>query len=240
MVWRWDQAEPFGSNPADENPSGLGAFDLPLRLPGQYFDKETNLHYNYFRDYDPSIGRYEQSDPMGLQAGLNTYAYVRSNPLRYRDPSGLQYSNPFGEMAGGAAAVGFGGAWQAGVTDRSAAETAAQSSGLTGPHNGPQDALRHCIWSCLMSRSIGAIGAKRIGDIHEQANNQRGQQRSEEAMDQANNAAGRNCSNLPGTCPDLCADKYLSGGLFGPGGIPFFSSPMSPTAEPGGYDTPTF
>jgi hypothetical protein len=42
-VWRWDQQEPFGNNVADENPNGLGAFDLPLRLPGQYFDKETNL-----------------------------------------------------------------------------------------------------------------------------------------------------------------------------------------------------
>src|SRR4030095_2024108 len=70
-VWRWDQQEPFGNNVADENPSGLGAFELPLRLPGQYFDRETNLHYNYFRDYDPGIGRYAESDPIGLVAGLN-------------------------------------------------------------------------------------------------------------------------------------------------------------------------
>jgi len=87
-VWKWDQQEPFGNNVADENPSGIGAFDLPLRLPGQYFDKETNLHYNYFRDYDPLLGRYEQSDPAGLRAGLNTYAYVMSSPLRYVDPKG--------------------------------------------------------------------------------------------------------------------------------------------------------
>jgi len=88
-VWRWDQQEPFGNNVADENPSGLGAFDLPLRLPGQYFDRETNLYYNYFRDYDPSIGRYEQSDPIGLLAGLNTYAYVAGDPLRRIDTFGL-------------------------------------------------------------------------------------------------------------------------------------------------------
>lgn len=89
-MWQWDQAEPFGNNPADENPSGLGAFDLPLRLPGQYFDKETNNHYNYFRDYDPSLGIYKQSDLSGLRGGLNTYAYGSSNPLRLTDVFGLQ------------------------------------------------------------------------------------------------------------------------------------------------------
>jgi RHS repeat-associated protein len=87
-VWLWHQAEPFGDNVPDENPSGLGVFDLPLRLPGQYFDKETNLHYNHFRDYDPSIGRYEESDPVGLRGGLNTYAYVNA-PLMETDPLGL-------------------------------------------------------------------------------------------------------------------------------------------------------
>ena len=74
----------------DENPSGLGAFELPLRLPGQYFDKETNLHYNYYRDYDPNIGGYKESDLIGLEGGLNTYAYVRGNPMTYFDPDGLE------------------------------------------------------------------------------------------------------------------------------------------------------
>jgi RHS repeat-associated protein len=87
--WRWNLAEPFGTNPANENPSALGVFPFSLRFPGQVLDKETNLHYNYFRDYDPGIGRYIQSDPVGLLSGLNTYGYANQNPLSFIDPSGL-------------------------------------------------------------------------------------------------------------------------------------------------------
>ncbi|MDP2027588.1 RHS repeat-associated core domain-containing protein [Sulfuriferula sp.] len=106
-VWRWD-SEPFGSDAANENPSGLGAFSYNLRFPGQYFDKETGLHYNYFRDYDPGTGRYVQSDPVGLAGGINTYAYAGGNPLGLIDPTGLDTavaygaatsSNPFGHVA---------------------------------------------------------------------------------------------------------------------------------------------
>ena len=91
-VWRWDQAEPFGANPADEDPDANSvAFDLPLRLPGQRYDAETGLHYNYFRDYDPSIGRYAESDPIGLRGrSLNTYLYVNGNALKYVDTQGLE------------------------------------------------------------------------------------------------------------------------------------------------------
>jgi RHS repeat-associated protein len=89
-VWRWDQQEPFGNDVPNGDPNATGAtFDFPLRFPGQYFDRETNLAYNYFRDYDPSIGRYVESDPVGLKAGINTYAYVGQDPLGGVDPLGL-------------------------------------------------------------------------------------------------------------------------------------------------------
>jgi RHS repeat-associated protein len=90
MVWRWDNVDPFGSQQPDESPEELPNFTYNLRFPGQVFDTETNNHYNYFRNYDPQIGRYIESDPIGLEGGLNTYAYVEANPVNKTDPLGLQ------------------------------------------------------------------------------------------------------------------------------------------------------
>ena len=94
-VWKWEQQEPFGAGACNPDPDGDNVqFEFNLRFPGQYFDRETNLHYNYFRDYDPGLARYAQSDPIGLRGGPNTYAYVRSDTLRWIDPLGLCRASP--------------------------------------------------------------------------------------------------------------------------------------------------
>ena len=88
QAWRWDQ-DPFGVASPAQNPQGLGTFVYNLRNPGQYFDTETGTFYNYFRNYDPQVGRYVESDPIGMEAGTNTFAYVNSGPIGDSDPFGL-------------------------------------------------------------------------------------------------------------------------------------------------------
>jgi RHS repeat-associated protein len=67
----------------------IGTRNEVKKLPGQYYDEETRLHHNGFRTYDPSIGRYIQSDPIGIRDGTNTYSYVSNNPLVFTDVFGL-------------------------------------------------------------------------------------------------------------------------------------------------------
>ncbi|SMN02381.1 Rhs-family protein [uncultured Candidatus Thioglobus sp.] len=84
IVWRWE-GEAFGNTLAKE----LAGVQVNLRFPGQYYDSETNLHYNIMRYYDPQLGQYITSDPIGLDGGMNTYSYVNQNPVNFYDPTGL-------------------------------------------------------------------------------------------------------------------------------------------------------
>jgi RHS repeat-associated protein len=65
-----------------------GDLDCPLRFPGQYRDRETGDHYNFYRYYDPETGRYLSGDPLGLDGGESPHEYVL-NPLGWLDPLGL-------------------------------------------------------------------------------------------------------------------------------------------------------
>jgi RHS repeat-associated protein len=83
VVWSADY-KPFG-----EATVTVSTITNNLRFPGQYFDGETGLNYNYYRDYNPAIGRYMEADPIGLDGGINPFTYVANKVVRWVDPLGL-------------------------------------------------------------------------------------------------------------------------------------------------------
>ena len=84
VVWKAKYSS-FGKATVDPS----STVDNPLRLPGQYEDAETGLHYNWFRYYSPDTGRYISTDPIGFLGGLNLFRYAANNPLNTYDPFGL-------------------------------------------------------------------------------------------------------------------------------------------------------
>ncbi|MGS2871675.1 RHS repeat-associated core domain-containing protein [Enterobacter huaxiensis] len=84
VVWRQAESGAWSTRYRQE-----GLVSNPLRFQGQYYDEESGLHYNRYRYYEPESGRYISADPIGLDGGLNQYAYV-PNPLTWVDPLGLK------------------------------------------------------------------------------------------------------------------------------------------------------
>lgn len=98
-VWSWAYGEPNGNS----SPVSTG-LTYNLRFPGQYADQESGLYYNMNRYYNPSIGRYTQVDPIGLNGGINPYVYVDNNPVNAIDSRGTDARAMFwGAIIGGAA-----------------------------------------------------------------------------------------------------------------------------------------
>jgi RHS repeat-associated protein len=104
-VVRWEAwYEPFGE--AHVHPSSSVVNNI--RLPGQYFDQETGLHYNYHRYYDPRMGRYLTPDPIGLKSGINLFPYVQNNPVKWIDIMGLARWKGYLTVTGGGQVYGGG------------------------------------------------------------------------------------------------------------------------------------
>jgi RHS repeat-associated protein len=109
-----------------------------VRFPGQYFDDETGLHYNWHRFYDPETGRYISADPIGLDGGVNLYAYVSNDPVNWIDPLGLfEY---YGRWGGPNWTGGYNTSW-----DKLTPYQRQQA--LTDPKRIPQDAQDKCYQS---------------------------------------------------------------------------------------------
>ncbi len=84
LVWQWD------SNAFGDSAPVLQTRTVNLRFPGQYFDAETGLYQNWHRTYLPTMGRYAESDPIGLAGGGNAFAYVEGDPIGKVDSKGLE------------------------------------------------------------------------------------------------------------------------------------------------------
>lgn len=81
VVWRWE-SEGYGGTAPNEDVDGDGNKLTPnLRFPGQYYDEESGLHYNWHRYYSPRLARYLSPDSVGLDGGLNLYTYALGNPI---------------------------------------------------------------------------------------------------------------------------------------------------------------
>ena len=134
---------------------------MPLGFPGQYFDEESGSYYNYFRDYDPSTGRYLQSDPIGLEGGLNTYAYVEGNPIKYSDEYGLAVNIClYPNAAMGAGHIGFGLDTETGTQGFYPLGNPIDSPGVVKPDSGPSECTTinttktedNCVLKCRNDR----------------------------------------------------------------------------------------
>jgi RHS repeat-associated protein len=178
VVWAADY-KPFGETLSI---TASGNVTNSLRFPGQYFDLETGLHYNYFRDYNPVTGRYIEADRIGLKGGINLYRYVGNMPLRFSDPRGL--------------AVGDW--WDLSANYNRAQEIAREELARHRGHNNCDDATRHVEWSQRMTQELGIGYAWLFGTGHEITGLLQGQPLDEMRMDLHNNAAGRDTASLIG------------------------------------------
>lgn len=127
----------------------VGAITQNLRLPGQYFDTEVGLNHNGFRDYMPSLGRYSESDPLGIWPGPDEYSYALSNPVRFRDPLGLwgvcTKSNPTGAPNSGTTTC---------------TGPAIVSAVGTGPHQAPYTGHTGSLYPPIAGGAMGTVAVQ--------------------------------------------------------------------------------
>jgi RHS repeat-associated protein len=149
VIWNWPiKGNPFG----DKQPAALSGYAYNLRFAGQYYDAEAGLYYNVHRYYAPGSGRYTQSDPLGLLAGMSTYLYVGGSPLDYLDSFGLngQAANAWALQHVGQGGYGY-------------FDSNSEARGwLRGKTNGiPSEKCNKFVWDAL---SAGGDSAGRMPD----------------------------------------------------------------------------
>ncbi|MDL1951681.1 RHS repeat-associated core domain-containing protein [Acidobacteria bacterium ACD] len=168
---------------------------------------EAGLHFYRARYYQPSIGRFSQEDPIRFRAGLNFYRYVENNPTSFADAFGLETGATFRSqwcMETGSCGLPPPSRTPDEIYDE--ALRRARETGLPGGWNGPQDAFRHCLGSCMMTRELGETTATFYGWANEKRGDwQKNQETGEREMDDANNACGRRAGRDARSTEDCAA-----------------------------------
>jgi RHS repeat-associated protein len=144
---------PFG-----EAVPSVETVENPFRFPGQYYDQETGLHYNYFRYYNPQTGRYITPDPIGLEGGINLFVYVQGNPGIKSDPLGLQESEFRPHPGFGDPPVSDDAPWGSAFPD--------PDSMVEGWRLGRESGYYKCYFKCLFLD--GGVFASVIGKLFEE------------------------------------------------------------------------
>jgi RHS repeat-associated protein len=193
-------------------PTTIQGSMLPdFQYAGYYFHSRSRLNVTRTRAYSSALGRFINADPAGEAGGLNLYAYV-GNPVNESDPSGL----------GNSVLCTLATYWQGlAIPQQSimafilglAAGQAADRSGLPGKEGGPQDAFRHCLWSCEMEHILGDQSAAFFGDLHELENYCQGSSMESIQIDLSNNAAGRSTGKKSANCYEACMCLVKGGKL---------------------------
>ncbi|UCV28790.1 hypothetical protein KI617_01375 [Ferribacterium limneticum] len=209
IVWRWEP-DGYGRTAPNEDVDGDGKkLTLNVRFPGQYFDRESGLHYNWHRYYSPKIG-YISPDPIGIAGGMNLYSYVGGNPVNAYDPDGLRQSLPNAPQGH----PGY-------VPPVSGSPCVAQAflsnyADMRDANTIGADKYFHCKANCEATRcgQSGDDQACFISDAREWADqNIKGDPASASAADQVANQFGRKNANSSGTCSQVCTP-------FRPNGLP--------------------
>ena len=186
----------------------VGATSIGYAFTGREWDPESGLYYYRARYYDPNTGRFISDDPIKFEGGMNFYAYVHNDPANRIDPFGLRDGKSGWDPRNYP--------WD--TADR-ATKQAAEMAPPESQWNGPGDALRHCIWSCMMTVHNGPTSAAIVAWSREKYHDwsaRNPQEEGERAMDDHNNACGRTAGrNLPDStqcapaCKQLLDDKTL-------------------------------
>ncbi|MCA0314798.1 MAG: LysM peptidoglycan-binding domain-containing protein [Candidatus Melainabacteria bacterium] len=212
---------------------GNGTINANFLFGGYFWHERSGLSLTKHRGYSNLLARWLSRDPIGESIDSNLYCYVNNSPVSFIDPFGLAPLSSSVRTSFSGAYEGTKSVIQNGpvVTSTVASLTdqafkAQEKAKLPNYPNGPEDAYRHCVWSCFLTKSLGERVAQKVTINHELAGIYMGDSLKSVEMDTLNNWMGRQAGmNCRRPCEDQCMNLLLGGQLFGINGIPLLYVP---------------